>query len=232
MSASLSWNWDSQPEFNCPSLGSPIPCRWGSGCVYTQCCSFVHPGEEGTGRKLFEARNDSEKPTVRLIGSPRFYERRRLRMSWPQWCQAQGMPAPVPQSQRKGRTPCLDLTATAERLIEGQKRLMYQNTGDFLYYGVSNILAECKDDLKAYGFWHPSITAGKVTGVLMEGYANDLGELHAALYDCEKITQMVADACECIYLAACEKEHERFVAGAEPTPEMLLMSRHHELACY
>jgi hypothetical protein len=141
------------------------------------------------------------------------------------------MPAPVPQSQRKGRAPCLDLSATAERLIEAQKRLMYQNTGDFLYNGVSYLLAECKGDLKAYGFWHPSITAGKVTGVLMDAYANHLDELNAAMYDREKITQMLADACECIYLAACEKEHARFVAGAEPTAEMLTMSRHHELAC-
>lgn len=232
-SVTLSWSWDAQPELNSPSLGSPIPCRWGSGCVYNQCCSFVHPGEEGTGRKLFEPRNETEKAIVRLIGSPRFYERRRLRMSWPQWCAAQGMPAPVPQSQQKKmRTPCVDLSVTAEYLIEQQKKLMYQNTGNLLYNGTVHLLAECKDHLKFYDFWHPSITAGKITGILMEAYAHDLGELSSAMTSCEKITDLVADACECIYLAACKEEYHKFMAGAEPTPEMLKMAKHHELSCY
>ena len=223
----LSWNWDAQPELNSPSLGSPIPCRWGSGCVYTQCCSFVHPGEEGTGRKLFEARNETEKPIVRLIGSPRFYERRRLRMSWPKWCQSQGMPAPVPQNQRKKtRAPCLDLSVSPD----DQKKIAYQNMGNYLYICAQAILAECAGDLKTYDFWHSSITAGKVAGVLMEAYSNDLDYLSSLLNDYKSCTQLLADACECIYLDACKKEHEKFAQGAEPTPQMLKMAKHYELS--
>ena len=102
--------WAAQPELNEPSLGCPQPCKWAERCVYKGPggCGYVHPGEEGTGRKLFEARmvkkGDSErweKATVRLIGRPGFYERRRLRLSWPEWCERQKMPAPVPLSAAK-----------------------------------------------------------------------------------------------------------------------------------
>ena len=103
------WNgfWAAQPELNDASLNSPQPCKWAEHCVYNGKggCGYVHPGEQGTGRKLFEARlvkkGDAErweKPAVRLIGRPQFYERRRLRLSWPQWCERQNMPAPVPLS--------------------------------------------------------------------------------------------------------------------------------------
>ena len=85
-----------------------MPCRWGSNCYYNECCRFVHPGEEGIGRKLFPARSYTdaqgiqvyEPPTVRLIGygenRVRFYERRRLRLSWPQWCNYVGKPLNTP----------------------------------------------------------------------------------------------------------------------------------------
>ena len=98
---SFAWNYDEQPELNNPSLNSPIPCIWGANCYYANCCRFVHPGEEGTARKLFPSRSyiDNgvqvwEPPTVRLIGHARFYERRRLRLSWPQWCKRVGLSVP------------------------------------------------------------------------------------------------------------------------------------------
>jgi hypothetical protein len=64
------------------------------------CCAFVHPGEEGTGRRLFEERTTTneagetttQKACVRLTGKAGFYERRRLRLSWPAWCERQGIP--------------------------------------------------------------------------------------------------------------------------------------------
>jgi hypothetical protein len=63
------------------------------------CCAFVHPGEEGTGRRLFEERTTTneagettvQKACVRLTGKAGFYERRRLRLSWPAWCERQGL---------------------------------------------------------------------------------------------------------------------------------------------
>lgn len=84
----------SQPELNHPTFNSPIPCSWGASCSYTGCCRFVHPGEEGTGRKLFPGRITYDKttramywepPVVRLIGSSTFYERRRRGFSWQGW---------------------------------------------------------------------------------------------------------------------------------------------------
>lgn len=93
--------WFQNAAFDAPELNSPQPCIHGAGCVYTVkdkddvihpgCCRFVHPGEEGTGRRLFPAK-DGKPPCVRLTGKAGFYERRRLRMSWGEWCERQGIP--------------------------------------------------------------------------------------------------------------------------------------------
>jgi hypothetical protein len=87
-------------EFN-----SPQPCSHGIHCTYKNeggaVCAFVHPGEEGTGRMLFPARVREEEgksiwqpAAVRLIGSPGFYQRRRLGLSWPEWCLKKGIHVP------------------------------------------------------------------------------------------------------------------------------------------
>ena len=89
------FNNDGHPELNDPELNCPRTCVHGIHCTYTgpgkSGCNVVHPGEEGTGRRLFPARMDEktgqqQDACVRLVGSPGFYERRRLKMSWPQWC--------------------------------------------------------------------------------------------------------------------------------------------------
>ena len=93
------FNWPAQPELDEKELNSPQPCGHGAGCTYNGPCAFVHPGEEGTGRRLFPGRTIEDKDgnqveqaaAVRLIGSPGFYERRRLKMSWPQWCAKKGI---------------------------------------------------------------------------------------------------------------------------------------------
>jgi len=93
-------NWYENPEFDVPSLKSPQPCIHGAGCVFTVknadgtvkpgCCHYVHPGEEGNGRRLFPAKDD--KPAcVRLTGNAGFYERCRLKMSWQEWCERMNM---------------------------------------------------------------------------------------------------------------------------------------------
>lgn len=115
--SSAPFNWPAQPELDEKSLNSPQPCQHGAGCTYKKeggktCCAFVHPGEEGTGRVFFPARTFVEngtqmyqKATVRLVGSS-FYERRRLGLSWPEWCAKKGLttkkasaPAPTPVLQ-------------------------------------------------------------------------------------------------------------------------------------
>ena len=114
---SNSIRWYENAELDAPELNSPQPCPRGIHCDYRikniagekpdelvpGCCRGVHPGEEGTGRRLFPQRQvkdtgpDSEgvyeQPAcVRLTGGAGFYERRRLRLSWSQWCERQGIP--------------------------------------------------------------------------------------------------------------------------------------------
>ena len=93
------FDWDSEPHLNHRALDSPVPCRAGYNCTYSGVCSFVHPGEEGIGRRIFPARAPGEKDIVRLFGVPEkkatFYERRRLRLSWPAWCERVGWQMPV-----------------------------------------------------------------------------------------------------------------------------------------
>ena len=101
--------WFVKAAFDAPELRSPQPCSHGSGCNYMRsvdgvsvpgCCGFVHPGEEGTGRRLFPARmiradNGEEirqAACVRLTGAAAFYERRRLGVSWGVWCKMKGIP--------------------------------------------------------------------------------------------------------------------------------------------
>ena len=104
MSRKINWsdapfNWSAEIELDEKALNSPQPCSHGSGCRYDGPCAFVHKGEEGTGRRLFPARITKDKDgkdvkqaaCVRLIGSPGFYERRRLRLSWPEWCAKKGI---------------------------------------------------------------------------------------------------------------------------------------------
>jgi hypothetical protein len=106
-------HWFENPAFDAPELKSPQPCIHGAGCVYTiknaegktvpGVCHFVHPGEEGKGRRLFPERmvNDAgpdgdgkfvQPACVRLIGRAGFYERMRLRMPWQAWCERSGIP--------------------------------------------------------------------------------------------------------------------------------------------
>jgi hypothetical protein len=100
--------WFESPALDKPELRSPQPCKRGIHCDYKltdeasgtlvrACCSGVHPGEEGTGRRLFPARtldDGREQPAcVRLTGASQgFYERRRLRLSWAEWCEKHDIP--------------------------------------------------------------------------------------------------------------------------------------------
>jgi hypothetical protein len=135
--------WFENRAFDAPELKSPQPCIHGSGCVFTMknaegkpipaCCRFVHPGEEGTGRRLFPERTlrdtlrDGEgkivQPAcVRLVGKAGFYERQRLRMPWQEWCARQGIPftpnkpgvfrEPVKRIQIGGRSTPAMVTAS------------------------------------------------------------------------------------------------------------------------
>lgn len=98
--------WHENAAWDAPELRSPQPCIHGAGCVFTVkrddkilpgCCSFVHPGEEGTGRRFFPARTlpdgRVQPACVRLTGAAnQFYERRGRKIPWQQWCADKGIP--------------------------------------------------------------------------------------------------------------------------------------------
>ena len=152
IAGSYAFDWNAQPELNDPIYESPIPCFKGANCTYTGVCSFVHPGEEGLGRRIFPARQAGEKDVVRIFGQPHkkatFYERRRLRLSWPQWCQRMGWAAPVasvvsapaPSGRRK---EILDLS---EAPIKAEAAIAEAQRNEFMAAGV-----HCAQTQKPFG---------------------------------------------------------------------------------
>jgi hypothetical protein len=147
--------WYNNPKFDAPELGSPQPCIHGAGCVFTVknaegvvvpgCCRYVHPGEEGNGRRLFPEsviNGQHKNACVRLTGKAGFYERCRLRLPWQEWCARNNIPytpnkagerhAPVkrvpigykaPQTMElvKGVTDDLNKRITASKLTDAEK---------------------------------------------------------------------------------------------------------------
>jgi hypothetical protein len=266
----------SAPEFSAPELNAPRPCAHASNCYYNgpNGCAFVHPGEEGTGMKIFHARvvreNGKEtwqKATVRLIGGAAFYERRRLKMSWPQWCalpknahlpkpgKAQLAPAAEPLAPAtEPLTPAQPtLTPSVARLFQmaaaetvpfsslspvEQWRAMFQTgyaiqtpeivaaranfmasfseqaralnekaiaemkrqqIGNALYAIIAPFLAETMEAMKEGGVWHDKITAGKLTGMLLEGFSYE--ELTVMLSDMDDLKDRLAECCVLIKAA-------------------------------
>ena len=107
MSASNQIKWYENSAWDAPELNSPQPCIHGAGCVFTVkdadgkilpgCCRYVHPGEEGTGRRFFPERvledGRVQPACVRLTGAAQqFYERRGRKIPWQEWCRQQEIP--------------------------------------------------------------------------------------------------------------------------------------------
>jgi len=142
----IAFGWVAQPELDVPALNSPRPCSHGARCNYNGCCAFVHPGEQGTGRRVFPARNANEKDVVRLIGRPDFYERRRLRLSWPQWCAKKGLPLP-PVRKAAAAVPA----DAAEREVTARATMTQIMVERGLMASISAFLAVVSEDMKAAG---------------------------------------------------------------------------------
>jgi len=214
------WNgfWSVQPELNEPSLSCPQPCKWAASCVYSGPggCGFVHPGEQGASRKLFAARyikkgetQRYEAATVRLIGDATFYERRRLRLSWPQWCERKGLPAPVPLSKMvtKVAKPVVAEAAAMASMQEEhmaqvmavrkemQHKIRRHAIGDQLFYVIKEQLEKTVADRKEIGLDHPKITPGLITGMLLEC---DVDEAEKLITDAEGLGERMIEACEAI----------------------------------
>jgi hypothetical protein len=260
----------SDPKFSAPALNAPRPCAHASNCYYNgpNGCAFVHPGEEGTGMKIFDARTVTDhagketwqKATVRLIGGAGFYERRRLKMSWPQWCalpknahlQKPVKPAPAAATEPQLAPSVAQFFAAAKKttvIMEPapaqplqvkfselgpveQTRAMFQTgyavdtpeivaaraafmasfspqaralnekaiaevrrqqMGNALYSLIEPFIAQNKEDMKAGGVWHDKITAGKITGMLLEALTYE--ELRDLLTNTAELTEKLAEAC-------------------------------------
>lgn len=210
-----SFDWDEDPKLNDRKYRTPVPCRKGYNCVHTECCMFVHPGEEGVGRRLFPARTMDEEPVVRIYGTPEkkayFYERRRLGLSWPAWCKEMGwtMPAnPVHESNNliqkaanHNRKKILEID-TIFRVEDEENNTLTQNLiqqkiGDYLFLAINNLLDEVAiEEMKKANIYSPSLTPGKIVGMLLEScpvnYCNSL------LHNENELHQAVLDACVAI----------------------------------
>ena len=225
----LSWsdapfNWPAEPELDEKSLNSPQPCSHGIHCTYKsdKCCAFVHPGEEGTGRRLFPARTIKDASgkdiwqaaTVRLIGSPGFYQRRRLKMSWPEWCAMKGIVIP-PKAKAEVKaeskaeansvplsaifSPNAQILAQMQTLAKLQAQLFHMQERDFLgtelMKKLNPYMANLKSDFELgmpEETWPTNMTAAKVTGMLLEGL--DKTELQELLTSHEAFEERVSQA--------------------------------------
>ena len=280
----------SDPKFASPALNAPRPCKHAANCYYSgpNGCAFVHPGEEGTAMKIFPPRTVKDqagkemwqKATVRLVGGAGFYERRRLKMSWPQWCAlpknshlqppvkpvfaeelphetavssqtvapsvmrmlfptvgpsfvtASGLtvqrlvPAAGPQPvhvkfselnvtdkwramfQRGYAVDTPEILAAREGFMSSLgpidkaaiETLKREQMGNALYPVIQSVLAEEKEGLKEAGLWHDKITAGKITGMLLDGL--DDAELQNLLVNKDELNRMITDACGVLLQAA------------------------------
>ena len=219
---SFAFDFNANPEFSRPELNAPRPCKHAANCFYggEGGCAFVHPGEEGTGLQLFPSRSvkDPEtgkeiwqKATVRLIGSAKFYERRRLKMSWPQWCSLPKnahLPKPSKKNQPVNTTALpidnailwcsLEQAASANTCVTHvNPALELQHIGNILYSMIQPFLNEVETDMKAGGIWNAHMTPGKVTGMLLEGIERE--ELIELTKNTDMLKQRIADCCVLIH---------------------------------
>jgi hypothetical protein len=72
--------------------------------------------------------------------------------------------------------------------------------GDYLYPLVESNLAAGKETMVHYNLWVPSMTSGKIVGMLMDGLSLD--ELTVACTDSKYLAEAMVDACEVLMEAA------------------------------
>ena len=105
-------NWYVNSSMDDSALRSPQPCPRGIACDYKRknpdgtlvrvWCKFVHPGEEGTGRRIWPEKKLDDgtvlPATVRLTGMNAsvgggWVQRLKERLSWPDWAAKHGLQA-------------------------------------------------------------------------------------------------------------------------------------------
>jgi hypothetical protein len=209
------------PEFAAAELNTPRPCKHASNCFYNGSggCAFVHPGEEGTGLQIFPARTTTnpetgeqtwQKATVRLIGGAKFYERRRLKMSWPQWRALPKNSHLIRVTPKKVSPPppipsipsIVDIMMAYNTHVQEQTRLIHEKTykeyekqqmGNAIYRIVEPFLAEQQQAMKDGGIWKSTMTAGKITGMLLDGLEKE--ELLQLIADNAAFQERMSECC-------------------------------------
>ena len=97
--------WYSSEKMDREGMGSPQPCKRGISCDYRvngerTWCRYVHPGEEGTGRRLMTEKRKEDgsvmREKVHLTGQHQcagggWVGRMKERMSWPEWAEKHGL---------------------------------------------------------------------------------------------------------------------------------------------
>jgi hypothetical protein len=218
--SACAFHTDGQLALNDPALNCPRLCSHGATCSYTGPggCAFVHPGEEGTGRRLFPARTNPQtgevqKASVRLIGSPGFYERRRLKMTWKQWCalpknqHLRLLTLEKKQVKTQAQQKKADVWTAAKEQQQQQTResimlnVAARNVlGNALYAIISPFLEEVKPSLIEAGQWCDAITAGKLTGMILE--SNDFKGICHLLENHSEMKEVLADGCHILKTVA------------------------------
>ena len=104
--------WYVDPAMDAPELRSPQPCPRGIACDYKRkneagvlekaWCKFVHPGEEGSGRSIWQEKRLEDgsilPAVVRLSGMKGavgggWVQRLKERLPWPDWAAKHGLKA-------------------------------------------------------------------------------------------------------------------------------------------
>lgn len=75
-----------------------------------------------------------------------------------------------------------------------------QSLGDHLYSLVESNLQIGKDTMIKHNFWIPTMTAGKIVGMMIDGLNHY--ELIRACSDPEYLGEIMLDACEVLMIAA------------------------------
>jgi len=216
---SVAIRWFKKAEFDVPALKSPKPCIHGAGCIFTTkkddgtivpaCCHFVHPGEEGNGRRLFPAVLDEKgvviKPAcVRLTGKAGFYERCRLKMSWQAWCDLKKIPY-KPNTAGERHEPVKEIAITVAK-VRGEAASLIDRLK--VLVATSTISAEDKAEIDdEFEELFPSINAiiSKVEGGSIADDAAALGKMIA-----EGAAKRLNDPVE---KAAVEKDAADYIAS-------------------
>ena len=198
----------------------PLACAAGANCTYKcdgKVCMNAHPGEEGTGLHYCPARTVEKKVPVkdasgrvlkwqwqmveepeciRYCGSSTFYERRRLRLSWPEWCARAGLPAPAPVAPLQ--TPDAQLLPTAEQKKEAICTELYPK--------VRQAFFENLDVMQAENLLTAQTTPGKLSGMLLESCT--MAELEEMLTNTDLLAEFLCDG---VYLLS-----ETYPTGIHP----------------